>query len=60
MTVLDGVIEDGEVRGEACDREVFNVIAERAAGQQTARDVVEPKALTPFRAVFESLSSFLS
>jgi hypothetical protein len=48
VTVPDGVIEDCGVRGEPRDRELLNVAAERAAGQQTPGDVVEPKALAHF------------
>ena len=48
VTVLDGVIEDRGVRGEPRDRELLDVAAERAAGQQTAGDVVEPEALAHF------------
>ena len=48
VTVLEGVVEDRGVRGEPRDRELLDVAAERAAGQQTAGDVVEPEALAHF------------
>ena len=48
VTVLDGVIKDRGVRGEPGDRELLDVTAERAAGQQTAGEVVEPEALAHF------------
>jgi len=48
VTVLDGVVEDGGVRGQPRNRELLNVAAQRAAGQQTAGDVVEPEALAHF------------
>ena len=55
MTVLHGVVEDCGVGGKPRDRELLNVAAERAAGQQTAGDVVEPEALAHF---VELLGSF--
>ena len=48
VTVLDGVIEDRGVLGESRDRELLDVTAECAAGQQTTGDIVEPEALTYF------------
>src|SRR3954470_1077177 len=42
---LDGVLEDRRVRGQPGDREIMDVATERAAGQQVARDVVQPDAL---------------
>ena len=42
---LDRVVEDGRVRGQARDRQLVDVARERAAGEELARDVVEPEAL---------------
>ena len=42
----DGMIEDGGVRGQAGDRKLLNVALQRAAIEQFAGDVVEPKALS--------------
>src|SRR5260370_42621650 len=43
--VLDGVVEDGRVRGQPRYRKLVDVAAEHARFQQVARDVVEPEAL---------------
>jgi hypothetical protein len=42
------VIEDGRVRSEPCNRELLDVTAQCAAGQQAAGDVVQPEALAYF------------
>jgi hypothetical protein len=44
-TVLDRVVEDRRVRGKPGDRQVPDVVLERASIQQIACDVVEPDAL---------------
>ena len=46
MTVLDGVIKDRGVGRQPGDRELVDIAGERAAGQQSARDVVQPEALS--------------
>ena len=43
--LADGVLEDRRVRGQPGHRQVADVARQRAAGQQRARDVVEPEAL---------------
>ena len=43
--VLDRVVEDGRIRCQSRDRKVADVMLERAAFEQVARDVVEPEAL---------------
>ena len=43
--VLDGVIEDGRVRGQPCYRQLGYVLLERTAVQQVACNVIEPNAL---------------
>src|SRR5262249_18003153 len=42
---LDGLIEDGGVRGQPRDRQLVAVALERPAGEELAGDVVEPQAL---------------
>src|SRR5262249_14354393 len=44
--VLDGVVEDGRVRGEPGHRQLVDVAPERALGQEVTCDVVEPDALS--------------
>src|SRR5262249_21087012 len=43
--VLDGVIEDGGIRGETGHGELVDVALERAVLQDVAGDIVEPEAL---------------
>src|SRR6185437_1811876 len=43
--VLDGVVEDGRVRGEPGHRELVDVALQRPVIQQLAGDIVEPQAL---------------
>jgi hypothetical protein len=43
--VLDGVIEDRGIGGEPGPRKLADVVFQRPAAQQIARDVVEPNAL---------------
>src|SRR5213076_2472788 len=45
VAVLDRVVEDRRVRGEPRDRQLLHVPGERPAGEEGARDVVEPEAL---------------
>jgi hypothetical protein len=42
---LDRVVEDGRVRGQARDRQLVAIALEGPAGEELARDVVEPEAL---------------
>jgi hypothetical protein len=44
-TVLNGVIENGRIRGEPRNRQIVDVPLQRAAVQQVAGNVVEPDAL---------------
>ena len=53
--VLDGVVEDRRIRGQPRHRQLVDVALERAAGQQIARDVVEPETLAQ---VVEQLGCF--
>src|SRR5262249_47426258 len=41
----DRVVEDGRVRGEPRDRQLLHVAGEGAAGEERARDLIEPDAL---------------
>ena len=43
--VLDRMVEDRRIRGQAGYRKLVDVAFERAAVQQLARDVVQPDAL---------------
>src|SRR5262249_27832547 len=54
-TVLDGVVEDSWVRGESGYRQLVDVVLQRTAVEQVARDIVEPKALSQ---VLEQLRGF--
>ena len=53
--VLDGLVEDGRIRGQPRHRQLVDVALERAVVQQVARDVVEPEALAQ---VVEQLRRF--
>jgi hypothetical protein len=53
--VLDRMIEDRGIRGEACDGELVDVALQGAVVQQLAGDVVEPQALTE---IVEQLGRF--
>ena len=46
MAVLDGMVKNRRVRRQPGHRPLIDVRSERAAGQQPARDVVEPEALS--------------
>src|SRR5439155_21014382 len=54
-TVLDGLVEDGRIRGQPRHCQLVDVVLERAVVQQVARDVVEPEALAQ---VVEQLCRF--
>ena len=43
--VLDGVVENGRIRGQTGDGEFIDVALERPGVEQVAGDVVEPEAL---------------
>jgi hypothetical protein len=43
--VLDGLVEDGRVRGQPRHRKLLDVARDRPAAEQVSRDVVQPDAL---------------
>ena len=45
IAVLDGMIEDGRIRGKPSDRELVDVALQAATRDESASDVVEPEAL---------------
>src|SRR5262250_1999620 len=54
-TVLDRMVEDRWIRGKSGHRQVVDVVLQRTAVEQLARDIVEPEALSQ---VLEQLRGF--